>query len=449
MPIFTSYAFLATGGTATRTTPARAADMVNVKEFGAVGNSVDDDTVAIQAALDSGAHTVWLPDGGYNISATLTIPTGVCLRGSSKATSIIRLTASLTTAVSQIYGVVTVSGSSIQDLNIAAVAGTVTVTGAAVTLAREFDFINVLFTGFTTSVTVDRGRFVKLINVTSRGTASKKAGNVVLRSSSDASYLFETTVEGLFFDNIGNGVNDGGFSALYMRRCVTAHIHNVNMNDIVTGGAIVGIIIENDCQGVKVSQVSMAGPTTGVLLRQGAGVAIKPSFTTLSDIDIDQPSTNALTITDGNLTIIKGGNITCSGAVPTIKAVLIGAAAAWTTIVGQIVNGFNGAGGSAYSISAGSSNTNITGGIVQDCTSVLTVGGATTRLVVANNIWTTFTTAVSGAVSGTGNIINSSGTGSPEGVMTAPVGSLFQRTDSATSLYVKQTLTGNTGWVAK
>jgi hypothetical protein len=41
------------------------------------------------------------------------------------------------------------------------------------------------------------------------------------------------------------------------------------------------------------------------------------------------------------------------------------------------------------------------------------------------------------------------GTGSPESVVTAPVGSLWLRTDSATTLYVKQTGTGDTGWVAK
>lgn len=43
------------------------------------------------------------------------------------------------------------------------------------------------------------------------------------------------------------------------------------------------------------------------------------------------------------------------------------------------------------------------------------------------------------------------GTGSPEGVVTATKGSQFLRTDSAqtTSLYVKETVSGNTGWVAK
>lgn len=43
------------------------------------------------------------------------------------------------------------------------------------------------------------------------------------------------------------------------------------------------------------------------------------------------------------------------------------------------------------------------------------------------------------------------GAGSPEGVYTAPIGSLYLRTDggASTSLYVKESGTGNTGWVAK
>jgi hypothetical protein len=44
-----------------------------------------------------------------------------------------------------------------------------------------------------------------------------------------------------------------------------------------------------------------------------------------------------------------------------------------------------------------------------------------------------------------------SGSGSPESVVTAPIGSLFTRTDggAATTLYVKESGTGSTGWVAK
>ena len=44
-----------------------------------------------------------------------------------------------------------------------------------------------------------------------------------------------------------------------------------------------------------------------------------------------------------------------------------------------------------------------------------------------------------------------SGSGSPESVVTAPVGSLYTRTDggASTTLYVKESGTGSTGWVAK
>jgi hypothetical protein len=44
-----------------------------------------------------------------------------------------------------------------------------------------------------------------------------------------------------------------------------------------------------------------------------------------------------------------------------------------------------------------------------------------------------------------------SGTGSPEGVLTAPIGSMWSRTDggAGTSFYVKESGSGNTGWVAK
>jgi hypothetical protein len=43
------------------------------------------------------------------------------------------------------------------------------------------------------------------------------------------------------------------------------------------------------------------------------------------------------------------------------------------------------------------------------------------------------------------------GAGSPQGVYAAPVGSLYTRTDGGanTTLYIKESGTGNTGWVAK
>jgi hypothetical protein len=50
-----------------------------------------------------------------------------------------------------------------------------------------------------------------------------------------------------------------------------------------------------------------------------------------------------------------------------------------------------------------------------------------------------------------GGITWTSGAGSPEGVVTAPVGSLYSRTNGGllTSLYVKESGSGNTGWAGK
>ena len=48
-------------------------------------------------------------------------------------------------------------------------------------------------------------------------------------------------------------------------------------------------------------------------------------------------------------------------------------------------------------------------------------------------------------------VVTMTGTGTPEGFRTAPVGSIYVRTDggSGTTLYIKESGAGNTGWVAK
>ena len=71
----------------------------------------------------------------------------------------------------------------------------------------------------------------------------------------------------------------------------------------------------------------------------------------------------------------------------------------------------------------------------------ITLGGNGRNLVVVGQVRLTSSLGVAWA----------SGSGSPEGAVTAPVGSLYSRTDggTGTSLYVKESGTGNTGWVAK
>lgn len=76
-------------GAVTRTVQSRLRDYVSVKDFGAVGDGVTNDTAAIQAAIDAmtaaGGGTVYLPATGrnaaYKVTSSLSLGIGVQLCG--------------------------------------------------------------------------------------------------------------------------------------------------------------------------------------------------------------------------------------------------------------------------------------------------------------------------------------------------------------------------------
>jgi hypothetical protein len=63
---------------------------VNVKDHGAIGNNIADDTEAIQEAIDlaaAGGGVVWFPVGTYKTSARLEVFDGVTLQGAARGTT--------------------------------------------------------------------------------------------------------------------------------------------------------------------------------------------------------------------------------------------------------------------------------------------------------------------------------------------------------------------------
>ena len=62
----------------------------NVKDYGALGNGVDDDSIAFQTALSEMAETggaLYVPAGTYVLTQELAIPDGVTLLGDFNAPS--------------------------------------------------------------------------------------------------------------------------------------------------------------------------------------------------------------------------------------------------------------------------------------------------------------------------------------------------------------------------
>ena len=61
----------ATGSTTARNLANRFADVVNVKDFGAKGDGVTDDTAAIQAAVTASSKVVVIPSGTYKLTSAI------------------------------------------------------------------------------------------------------------------------------------------------------------------------------------------------------------------------------------------------------------------------------------------------------------------------------------------------------------------------------------------
>ncbi len=103
---FTTYAFTATGAITTRNEPDRLFDVVNVKDYGAVGNGTTDDAGAIQDAFDAAFgdagsqhgdtnrfsnKVVVFPAGNYKILSTISVTAVYAgwIRGSGNETTTI------------------------------------------------------------------------------------------------------------------------------------------------------------------------------------------------------------------------------------------------------------------------------------------------------------------------------------------------------------------------
>lgn len=109
--------FTASGsGAVTRSSSAKFGDMISVKDFGAVGDGVTNDTVAIQNAL-AARGAVYLPEGVYLISSALRLKARQSLIGAGQA-AIIKCNAATFSAIEIVEDYCTISNFRVEGGNI-------------------------------------------------------------------------------------------------------------------------------------------------------------------------------------------------------------------------------------------------------------------------------------------------------------------------------------------
>jgi len=221
--------FLQAGtGAVTRTVQAKLRDVVSVKDFGAVGDGVADDTAAIQAALNNGGD-IYIPDGTY-----VTLP----------------LTASSNTR-----------------LNLSANTILKAKTGYGVN-DRLLNVINV--TNFQMW-----GGTIQMLRAEYAGVVNEQRHCVIVSGSSDVKFVGVTAI-----DSGGDGFYIGGAGAcvnVLLQDCV-ADNHFRNSCSITRGSNI---------QVVR-GRFSRANGTTEAPFGPWAGIDVEPNAgTTLSGVVID------------------------------------------------------------------------------------------------------------------------------------------------------------------
>jgi hypothetical protein len=275
---------------------------VSVRQFGARGDGVTDDTGACQRALDASLDVIFPagPNGAvanYRLQGTLFPRIGHRIRGGGiGVTTLLQMAGNAYTLLFQ-SDVLVLGNVMVADLTIRG--GSSGCLGIAIELYSNVSVVNVQFAGCETmAVHIDRGYFILLDNCVSvpNTALGLKAGGFEAISSDEGNYVFYPTfrdcrVHTTEQDEPGDGV--GATSpCVHFHRVIGGRIENFvaeRLNfPLAASPQVAGIVLENDCQGVKITGGVTYGAHFGIGLITGeSGPNSTPSFTVIDNHDID------------------------------------------------------------------------------------------------------------------------------------------------------------------
>lgn len=254
--------YLPAGSGAVGTTvQAKLRESVSVLDFGATGNGSTDDTAAIQAALDSGALSIYAPSGTYRVTATINITRPVTFYGDGLANTIFSQATNFD--VFYIYnGVGVMSGVNMFNFGITNTQASASVTsGAGIKLYKVYysQFSNITITNTYIGIDSTQSNVTKYngVNVTN----FNYVGYWFHGGSCFDSYVANCAISG----------GSAGFASVYLQdQCDEMTFYSVIMNtsqyNLYTDATAYGVNLRPEF--CRFFACSFDSSTTGVFLRR-------------------------------------------------------------------------------------------------------------------------------------------------------------------------------------
>lgn len=350
-------------------------NFISVKNFGAVGNGLVDDTDAFQTGIETlyknGGGTLFIPDGVYLLNS-VNLRNGVSLIGSSTdATTIKPITDNIT-----VFNDADNEDSHALILTLSMFniySDKINITGIKSIAGNRVKVQNINFYGCLINIEFDKGGNHSILNVLSAQSSLNRAGQLKLWSSSDSSYgaVFTTVVN---YRTEGDSVDP----AIYLRRAVGIRFTNLVMNDNSYDGT--GILVENDSQGIQINGC-IVGLGTGIKFQKGSGIDRAPICNVLLHLDFDQCKFNSIVFEAGEANSIIGGMITSSFIGTDTAAIYLSENTKSISISATQIMGYYDFPGTAILI-AGSKDILISGVIINGCYHGLALEGKTKDITV-------------------------------------------------------------------
>ena len=224
-------------GAVTRTVASKLNETVSVKDFGAVGDGVTDDTAAIQNALNTG-KTLFIPDGIYNCTSPLTSSgKNVCIKGESKKGAVLLFSAAGLNFSFDVASVTNIPNT--VDLREFTVRANSSITGIGVNLV------------WTTLVAQGRESAYLEINIecNDAGTGSFSTALSILN-------CFQSYFNGLYIIGAGTG------TGVIVDSCITAEFIKCDILGFATGFKTLDT--NHQCEGIIVSNCTIYNNTIGM-----------------------------------------------------------------------------------------------------------------------------------------------------------------------------------------